>query len=185
MSALCPRCSYCIEHVPGLERCPECGLELGNDFIAFGARRSYRLVDWLFNMLAVPLLVVGWIGVATSSRYWAWATAVPFAIATVGMVSRLRRFSRYSNPEEFLILNTSTIRWSIAGRRDVTLNWKEISNIVSVRWCDWIILIVSGRPRFVPARFRPVDVNIGEFASMIRAWWSQHQSGLMDRGDPR
>lgn len=50
----CPRCAYIIDYADRVDRCPECGLEVGPDAVVFCARRLWSFAELSLYLLGFP-----------------------------------------------------------------------------------------------------------------------------------
>ncbi|UCE59204.1 MAG: hypothetical protein JSU63_17390 [Phycisphaerales bacterium] len=174
--AHCPQCAYRIDYVKDLERCPECGLALGADFVAFGANRVYMYADRVVPYLAGLGAACCWWTFAKSDDFvWSSFLGLSSLAMTAFVIHRLVGLLRFTNRTEFMIVNQSCIRWKVHGRPDVTVHWVDVRQIRVIPWYDWVILILASSPRirFVPARFRPQGVSVLEFGGILERY--QHR----------
>lgn len=175
--ALCPRCDYRVDYQPVLARCPECGLELGSDLLLLRAKPLYKLVDKLGHCFGFLLLVIVWVmAIGTEEHSMSAFSMVALLLGTTAIFVRLVGFVRFDQKQEYMILNDRAIRWSVQGRRPAEICWPAVIRVHCISWFDWVMLHAAGpRPvRYVPARFRPAEMSVSDFAAVIQDYWYRY-----------
>lgn len=173
----CPQCAYRIDYLTEIDRCPECGLGLGVDFVALRPKRVYLYADRVQPYLVGLAAALGWWNLSPVDDLVRFCV---LGLGSVGMtifvVHRFVRFHRFAHRTEFMILNQTCIHWRVHGRKDVSLPWGDVEHIRVIAWFDWVILRLSSSPRtrYIPARFRPQGVSIFEFGRVIEQYRDRH-----------
>lgn len=183
----CPQCGYRVDYSHDVCRCPECGLEFGEDAIALVGDRWHPVAEKAGHFMSFVLMAVAWAGVTIADNVaWSLTVAICLAVPTWTVAVRIIGFVRFVHQAEFLILNRCGIRWVVQGKKPVSIRWSDIDEVHVTDRFEWIMLRLNAesRVRYVPARFQPSIMTMREFGQVVRDYCSHRENATMEKDGP-